>query len=172
MKIAFTGPESSGKTSISKAVANLFDATWYSEYAREYLLQNDGKYNFDDLEKIARKQEEIRTVKTDTTFSIYDTEATVFYIWSHFNYKKCAPYIQKLYDNQQIDHYFLCSPEGIPWEEDPLREHPMQREELFDLYLKELKKQYRPFTILTGNSIERKRTALLQIEKISLNLRE
>jgi nicotinamide riboside kinase len=44
----------------------------------------------------------------------------------------------------------LCRPD-IPWEEDPLREHPEQREQLFDLYHKSLIEHNLPFTIVEGD---------------------
>lgn len=166
MKIAFTGPESSGKTSLSKAIAQYFDAQWFAEYARAYLIERDGKYVFDDIEKIGAAQEKMRQENNQSGIKIYDTEAIVLYIWSIFKYQKYAPKIKHLMENQNFDHYFLCSPKDIPWEEDPLREHPNQREELFDLYLKELKKQKVNFTILEGDFEKRMQQAIAVISAI------
>lgn len=169
MKITFTGPESSGKSTVSKAVADHFDAQWFPEHAREYLLKKNGKYEFGHIEQIAINQEMIRNAEEKSGLKIYDTENIVLYIWSTFKYKKCAESIITLMENQLFTHYFLCSPKGIPWEEDPLRESPNQREELFELYLKELKKQNVDFTILEGDFEERKEKAILIIEEISLS---
>ncbi|WP_165366186.1 AAA family ATPase [Brumimicrobium glaciale] len=169
MKITFTGPESSGKSTISKAVANHFDAHWFAEHARVYLLERDGKYDFEDIEKIAIEQDQIRISDEKSGIKIYDTDNTVLYIWSTFKYKKCADSIQSLMESQRFAHYFLCSPEGIPWEEDPLRESPNHREELFELYLDELKKQKVDFTILEGGFEERKEKAIEIIEEIMLS---
>lgn len=72
-------------------------------------------------------------------------------------------------ENQHFNHYFLCSPEGIPWEEDPLRESPNHRAELFDLYLAELQKQEVDFTILKGDFNSRCEQAISIIEEISLS---
>ena len=63
----------------------------------------------------------------------------------------------------------MCSPEDIPWEEDPLRESPNQREELFELYLAELKNLKADFTILKGNFEDRKEKAISIIEEMSLS---
>jgi len=169
LKITFTGPESSGKTSLSKAVAEHFDAQWFPEYAREYLLKLDGKYDFEDIEKIGLKQNQLRNEQEKNGLKIYDTENTVLYIWSTFKYNKSADSVRSLLENQRFSHYFLCSHEGIPWEEDPLRESPNQREELFELYLAELKKQKVDFTVLEGGFEERKEKAIGIIEEISLS---
>lgn len=168
MKITFTGPESSGKTSVSKAISEHFDAKWYSEYARTYLLERDGKYEFNDIEKIAIQQELLRKESHEGNLGVYDTENIVLYIWSTFKFNKCAPKVQSLMETQQFDHYFLCSPEGIPWEDDPLRESPNDREELFELYLFQLQKMHVNFTVLEGNFQQRREKAIQTIERLSL----
>lgn len=169
MKITFTGPESSGKTSLSKAIAEHFDAQWFAEHARAYLMEREGKYSFNDIEQIGVEQQEIREANEQAGIKIYDTENTVLYIWSVFKYEKCAPKVKLLMDEQRFSHYFLCSPEGIPWEEDPLRESPNERAELFDLYLAELRKQNVDFTVLKGSFEERKQKSINIIEEISLS---
>ena len=169
MKITFTGPESSGKSTLSKAIAEYFDAQLFPEYAREYLLKRSGKYDFEDIEKIASYQNKLRIKEEKKGIKIYDTENTVLYIWSTFKYKSCSESIKILMENQKFSHYFLCSPKDIPWEEDPLRENPKQREELFELYLKELNKQGFQYTILEGGFKERKEEAIKIIEEISLS---
>ncbi|HZH86684.1 MAG TPA: ATP-binding protein [Brumimicrobium sp.] len=169
MKIVLTGPESSGKTSISKAIADHFDVQWFPEYAREYLLEREGKYDFDDIERIGVEQNKLREQNQQTGLKIYDTENTVLYIWSTFKFNKCAPTVKSLLENQRFTHYFLCSPEGIPWEEDPLRENPHQRAELFDLYQAQLQKQNVDFTVLKGDFEQRKAKAISIIEEISLS---
>lgn len=165
MKIAFTGPESSGKSSISKAVAKQLNGTWHAEYAREYLLERGGIYNFDDIEQIAIEQERMREGEPNG-LSIHDTENTVLYIWSIFKYQKCSPVIETLLAQQKYAHYFLCSPKNIPWEDDPLREHPNQREELFRIYLNTLKERQFNYSILEGSQQERLEQAVKIIKQL------
>lgn len=153
LKIAFTGPESSGKTTISKRLAELFKGDWIEEYAREY-LQWRASYNQIDLDEIARVQNEKWLVKSDLI--IADTEMTVLKIWSEYRYESCSEFIKKAYQEQQFDHYFLCKPD-IPWEYDTLRENKDNRDELFELYHQELIRMNRAFTIISGSIEERLR---------------
>jgi nicotinamide riboside kinase len=146
LKIAFTGPESSGKTTISKAFAEEINGVWIEEYAREF-LQVKRAYQQVDLDEIARVQQE-KWSKSENIL-IADTEMTVLKIWSEVRFNSCSKYIKEAYHNQLFSHYFLCKPD-IPWVEDPLRENPNDRDVLFDLYLNELIKMNRPFTILEG----------------------
>jgi nicotinamide riboside kinase len=51
--------------------------------------------------------------------------------------------------------YLLCSPEGIAWEADPLRENPNDRERLFEVYEKQLIEYQKDYKILRGGILER-----------------
>jgi nicotinamide riboside kinase len=51
--------------------------------------------------------------------------------------------------------YLLCSPEGIEWEADPLRENPHDRERLFEVYEKQLILCEKSYKILRGDIFER-----------------
>ena len=153
MKFAFTGPESSGKTTLSKAIAEKIQANYYPEFSREYLNKRNGTYTKKDLDKIALGQFEFIN-QIDKKNQVYDTEMLVIQIWSEFKYHSCSELILNLVQQQQIDHYFLCSPD-IPYEEDPLRECPEQRDELFDIYLNKLTTYKVPFSIIKGTQPER-----------------
>jgi nicotinamide riboside kinase len=149
-RIAITGPESSGKTTLSEALSQQLNGLLVPEYARTFLAELDREYTFDDLKKIAVKQFAMNSAMAEKPYLIADTEMIVMKIWSEFKYGTCNATIIDLLNQQQFDHYFLCSPD-IPWEEDRLREHPEQREELFKWYLKELESRELPFTILSGD---------------------
>lgn len=153
MKFAFTGPESSGKTTLSKAIAEKIQANYYPEFSREYLNKRNGTYTKKDLDEIALGQFEFIN-QIDKKNQVYDTEMLVIQIWSEFKYHSCSELILNLVQQQQIDHYFLCSPD-IPYEEDPLRECPEQRDELFDIYLNKLTTYKVPFSIIKGTPSER-----------------
>ena len=103
----------------------------------------------------------LMTENKNYSIQICDTEMLVLKIWSEFKYNKVSLFITKSFAEQQFTHYFLCRPD-IPWEEDPLREHPEQREELFELYLQELTDNQLPFTIIEGN-LEHRLQQCLQI---------
>lgn len=170
IKIAITGPESTGKTTLSKELADHFQVDWFPEYARKYLNQTEGNYKEHDLPKIALAQEEERSKhKFNDNIQLFDTENLVIKIWSVFKYGRVNSEIERLLIGQHYDHYLLCSPQGIEWEEDPLREHPDKREELFELYKKELKNRKLPFTVLEGTLERRLQQSIEIIEDIALS---
>jgi nicotinamide riboside kinase len=151
IKIAFTGPESSGKTTLAKIIASNFKGDYVEEFARVYLESNP-TYTQRDLDLIAEGQAKSWDVETD--FLVADTEMTVICIWSLYKYGRISNEISSLFSQQQFDLLFLCRPD-IPWEFDVLRENPENREELFDLYHSFLLEKKQNFVVVEGNEQQR-----------------
>jgi len=152
LKIAFTGPESSGKTTMAELIAEAYSTTFIPEYAREF-LKDKTTYTLADLDEIAEQQVELCKASKNTLV-ISDTEMAVMLIWSQEKFKEVSPIIQHLWELQDFDHLFLCAPD-IPWEADKLRENPLDRERLFQLYEVVLENSKKPFTILKGTIEQR-----------------
>lgn len=167
IRIAVTGPESSGKSTISELLAKEFNGELIPEFARAYLMERNGVYSFEDLDIIAEEQQKIWQQNKSKEILVCDTEMLVMKVWSQFKYNKVSDAILKLYSEQQFDHYFLCKPD-IPWEDDPLREHPEERDKLFEIYLKELQIKGLSFTVLEGEIEAR----LMKAKKIISNFFE
>ena len=152
-KIVITGPESTGKTTLSRKLSKYFEFPLVEEYAVDYLIKTGGKYIYRDLLKIAKGQieKENRIVnETNSDLIISDTDLLTIKIWSKVKFGKISRWIMKTIRNRHYDHYLLCYPD-IPWEYDPFRENPNDREWLFELYEKELKKYRKKYTIIKGN---------------------
>ncbi len=55
-KIVIIGPESTGKSTLCRQLAEHYKTFWVPEYAREYLLTNGKDYTYEDLLTIAKGQ--------------------------------------------------------------------------------------------------------------------
>lgn len=152
VKIAFTGPESSGKTTSAVWLAEYLACELIDEYARTYLA-NSSNYTLEDLNAIAAEQ--FRRINLDKNM-IVDSEMLVMKIWCEDKYKSCSENILNLYKQQKIDIYFLCKPD-IPWSNDPLRENPHDRTRLFELYEAQLKASKVCYFVLDGPIESRQR---------------
>ena len=152
LKIAFTGPESSGKTTMAELISEAQCTSFIPEYAREF-LKDKTTYTLADLDEIAKKQVELCKASKNKLV-ISDTEMTVMIIWSQEKFKEVSPIIEFLWKVQDFDHLFLCAPD-IPWEADKLRENPLDRERLLVLYEVVLENSKKPFTILKGTIEQR-----------------
>ena len=156
LKIAFTGPESTGKTSLSMLVAETFNGVYIPEFSRSFLEKTNGFYEEQDLVTIALGQCEAlhSGLISGNHLLVSDTDMTVMKIWSQYKYGRVSQVIEQLYLEEIFDHLFLCDTD-IPWEEDPLREHPESREELFALYLEMIQTKTKNFTIVKGSLEDR-----------------
>jgi NadR type nicotinamide-nucleotide adenylyltransferase len=160
-RIAITGPESTGKSVLAEQLAAHFQTTWVPEYAREYLEILAKPYQEKDILNIARGQLSSEESKLDHArdFLFCDTEFLVTKIWSEVKYGRCDPWILEMVETHRYDLYLLCDID-LPWQEDPLREHPHRRRYLFDLYLNELQSRKYPFAVVRGTGPSRLENAL------------
>lgn len=151
-KIIVTGPESSGKTFLCEALSQHFKINLSEEYAREYLYSLKRNYTQNDLLKIAKKQ-----LKEEKDKMLLDTDLITIKIWSNYKYGNCNNWILEQIEKQKKENrfYLLCQPD-IKWEEDPLRESPKNRTELFEIYEKELKILDHDYYIIKGENRTKK----------------
>lgn len=165
IKIAITGPESTGKSTLAEQLAAHFNIQWAREFARDYLEQRAGKYNMRDLDIIAQGQKKNIESLREQELVITDTDLTVIKIWSEIKFGECSNLINKLWKEQHFDLYLLCSPD-IPYEHDPLREHEEFREELFEIYLSVLKQMKVNYMIIEGDQQTRLNQSIKLVEEL------
>lgn len=168
-KIIITGPESTGKSTLSKQLALHFKTAWCPEYARAYLLENGTDYNYDDLLTIAKGQCIIEDdIVNDASNDLYfiDTDMYVMKVWCEYVFGKCHQFILDQITERKYDLYLLCNID-LPWVKDELREYPEEqpRKELFSIYKDILINQNVPWVIISGNYEQRLQTAIDTVEK-------
>tara|TARA_B110000211_G_C13880032_1_gene464726 strand:- start:30 stop:527 length:498 start_codon:yes stop_codon:yes gene_type:complete len=147
-KIIVTGPESSGKTTLCKALSKHLNLPFSKEYAREYLDALNRDYNQDDLLKIAKGQ-----LESELNFQLLDTDLITIKIWSDYKYENCDNCILDKIEKQKIEKrfYLLCKPD-IPWQADKQRENPNDREAIFRIYKQELENLGHPYFVVEGKN--------------------
>jgi nicotinamide riboside kinase len=191
LKIILTGPESCGKTTLARQLAAHFNAPLVEEYVREFFeKKRTPQYKASDLKKIAIgqinaekkgleivNQQVIENRKPEKdAFLICDTDVLTIKIWSEEKYGRCDKELlaisEQLFAAPKTSNfklqtiYLLCSPEGIAWEADPLRENPNDRDRLFSIYEENLQFYEKNYFILRGPILERfayAKTMILEI---------
>lgn len=162
-KIAITGPESTGKSTLAEKLAKHFNTDYIPEYSRTYLENFEGQYTENDVVEIAKKQHELILKEEDKNpeLLIADTEIIVCKIWIEYVFKHPNDTIEELLRRQNFDLYLLCDID-LPWVYDPLRENPNieERKELFEIYKNTLTKMNVPFGIVRGDDEERVNNSL------------
>jgi NadR type nicotinamide-nucleotide adenylyltransferase len=193
-KIIVIGPESTGKSTLCKQLAERYNTLWCPEYAREYLLKNGINYTFNDLLTIAQGQIELEK-KYDLLCTIYDVETKdqipntedqipnskllfidtnlyVMKVWCEFVFGKCHQFILDEIESRKYDLYLLCNVD-LPWVKDELREYPDEktRQELFAIYKNILANQSTPWYVISGNNEERFSSAVEVVNREFLGAR-
>lgn len=139
--ILVTGPESSGKTTLARQLAWALDGVFVAEAARDYLEQQGGTYEAEDLPLIWQQQAKAENAAraSSASFVVCDTGPEVIRIWAEVKYGNCPPEVLHACEERPYDLVLLCAPDLV-WEADPLRESPdlAQREALFTRYQQQL----------------------------------
>lgn len=172
IRVSITGPESTGKSRLAEQLAGHFNAFYVPEVSRTYLARIGRPYNFDDIAIIAREQLALENETAAGTKGLVfcDTDLLVCKVWSLFKYGKCDPWLERMTDEHRYGLYLLCAVD-LPWEFDPLREHPGQRDDLFAMYRDELEAMNADYAIISGIGEERLIGAVAAVNKrVSLNI--
>ena len=154
IRIAITGPESSGKTTLVNLLGEKLNSTVFPEYARTYLENLNRDYEENDLNEICKGHLAQFQCEKEHESVIVDTDFIVLKIWSEVRFGSVSETISTAVNSNHFDLHILCTPD-IPWEYDPQREHPNQREELFQLYRTELISSKKNFIEVSGTLDER-----------------
>lgn len=166
-KVVVIGPESTGKSTLSQALAENFVAPWVPEYARVYIEKLDRPYGYDDLLAIAKGQIEWEDIKAKNAdkLLICDTDLHVIKVWSEHRFGKVHKWVLEQIEKRKYDIYLLLDID-IPWQEDPQREHPdpEMRKYFFEWYQHLIVEKGVPFEIISGLESERFQNAVKAIE--------
>lgn len=163
-----TGPESTGKSTLSLQLAQHFKTCVADEYAREYIGNLPRAYNQNDLLVIAKGQIEneknaIKNAKNSLV--ICDTDLHVIRVWSENAYHACGLWILQQIAERHYDFYILCDID-MPWQPDTQREHPEpeMRRYFFNIYKDVVVQSGVPFVIVSGDENERLSKAIAALK--------
>ena len=146
MRIALIGPESCGKSTLARALAERLHMPCVDEYARDYVARLKRPYAFRDVCAIAREQ-----IQQMSAFphAVFDTELILTEVWFRRKYGRCPQWVIRAQQTYPMDGYMVLTP-SLPWVADPTRENPDCREELYRSYLSRVARTGIPYTIVSG----------------------
>ena len=172
VKVVLFGPESTGKTTLSRHLARHYNTVWAPEFAREYLQKkwnNERKTcEADDLIPIALGQMKLenKLAKKADKILICDTDLLETKVYSEEFY---GGFVDKKLDkaaNENTYDLYLLTYIDTPFEEDDLRDRPELRLEMFNAFENALKKHNRPYILLKGDKETRLKKSTKAIDKI------
>lgn len=172
VRVVLFGPESTGKTTLSKQLARYYHTVWVAEYAREYLQD---KWNNErktcensDLIPIAEGQMHLENelAKKADKVLICDTDLLETKVYSQEYYGGFVdPKLDAAAKENQYDLYLLTYID-TPWEADDLRDRPELRLEMFNAFEKALKVHNKNYILLKGDKQTRLNKAVKAIDAI------
>ncbi|PTX19660.1 NadR type nicotinamide-nucleotide adenylyltransferase [Pontibacter mucosus] len=167
IKIAITGPESTGKSTLAEQLAARYNTVWVPEYARTYVGNLGRPYTLEDIENIARGQLALEREQQEqaNTILFADTDMLVLKIWSEHAFGHCPAWIEEELQQQKYNLSLLMGVD-LPWEPDPQREHPHLRQFFYEWYKRELEALQTPFVEISGQHQERLQQATQHVEQL------
>ena len=179
LKVAIIGPESTGKTTLTKALAIHYQTTYVQEYARFYLEPilhgrgiNISEMNFseDDFLHIIKGQKVLEEIQSHNANRVLfcDTDPLFTTLWYRWIMNTSPS--SELTDfalKSSYDLYLVTKPD-IPWIQDSVRYKKMQSEGqvFFEQTIELLTKNNRPYHIINGQNEHRTHQALQVIDEL------
>ena len=172
IKICLFGPESSGKSTLSRKLSQHYNAPLVPEYAREYLQR------LWDTEKLICRREDILPIaagqmalensaalKADKLL-FCDTDLLTTKVYSEAYYDGWCPELLHIFALENTYDLYILTYIDTPWEADDLRDRPEQREEMFTYFKAALDRYDRPYLLAKGPVAQRMELATQHINKL------
>ena len=162
IRVAITGPECTGKSTLAMQLARHFNTRFIPEYAREYIEQLDHPYTFENVAHVAEVQvkQAKEILHTENKIVFFDTYLIITKVWFQVVYGHYPDWINEELKQKTMDLYLLCDT-SIPWVADKVRENGGEmREILYNRYLAELKEYGFNYAIITGTGNQRLNNAI------------
>ena len=164
-RICLIGPESTGKTTLAKALASHYKTQWVPEYART-LIESKGDLLKEDMALVVKGQLALEETIAPLAnkLLICDTDPLATTLWSEWLFHECDERITEQARQKKYDLYLLMTPD-LEWTPDQARYFPGKSEAFYNACLQKLQAQNRRYAIVTGNGQKRLQSAIQCIEE-------
>lgn len=169
VKIAVVGPESTGKSSVVKYLADHYHTVFVPEFARTYCEGLDRQYTLEDEITMFHGQLELEKnilANTKKEVVFFDTMILTIKIWCDELFGFTPQEVLNELSQVDFDLYLLMDID-LPWEDDPLRDFPDKREYFMEVWKKELESLNAPYVIIKGLGENRFSNALKAVREIA-----
>ena len=189
-RVVVLGAESTGTTTLARALAahyrrrgGVWSATqWVPEYGREYSERKlaalrasrptarwaDVTFTPEDFPLIAARQNhrEDEAAQQGSPVLFCDTDAFATTVWHERYLGGTHPDVAALADRVPHHLWLLTDHEGVPFEDDGLRDGEHLRPWMTRRFVAELRRTSRPFRVVTGTHEQRLRTAVAAVDDL------
>lgn len=162
-KVVFMGAESTGKSTLTEAVAKELNMPFVTEYGREHYEKKGGILELEDYVYIAKKHRELEdTAKLrmlgahKSGYLFIDTNALTTLFFSYYYNQGALPYLHQLANDckGRYHHVFVCA-DDIPFEQDGWRDNEVWRSRMQGMVLHDLDSRGIYYTVVHGSLEQR-----------------
>lgn len=150
--VCLHGPESTGKTTLARRLADHFKAVMVPEFGRLYCEIFGNDCDLEDLRAIRRVHDLLAAAgrRKAKSLLILDTDAVMTAVWTDILLGTRPVDLDTIDD--AADFYLLCDID-LPFKADSIRYFPEQsaRQSMFEKTKAELEKRHLPFAIVRGD---------------------
>lgn len=173
IKVVLMGAPSTGKSTLTEALAAEFKTSFMPEYGREYWETHniERRLTQEQLVEIAEehRKREIELAYESRDYIFVDTNAITTHIFSQYYHKQSHPELEHLADEciNRYDVVLLCD-DDIPYADTEDRSGEVNRELFQELTIKELKRRGINYHRVSGSIHER----VSKVKEILKTIRE
>lgn len=171
-RVCILGAESSGTTTMAKALADHYKTEWVAEYGRTYTEAKYGNaknihWDSDEFVHIASMQNKLEDelAPQANKVLICDTNSDVTNVWHEYFMGKRSPEVQRLSGDRKYDLYFITDID-FAFVQDGFREDDKTRRWMHQRFTELLTSQNQPFTVLSGGHEQRLVQAIKSIDRL------
>ena len=167
-RVCIIGPESTGKSTLAKQLAQQYDTLQVGEYARGCIDAHQGRVDAEMFRLFVRGQaaSEQALARQANRILICDSDAFTTALYHELYIGGRPDWIMEEARRRSYDLYLLADPDGTPYIADNQRLHPDKRQWFFDQCVNWLDERKAPYQILTGAWEQRFRQACDAVDRL------
>jgi NadR type nicotinamide-nucleotide adenylyltransferase len=167
-RVVIVGAESTGKTTLARALADHYNTVWVPEYGRlfsEGMLPHGYSWHTNDFVHIARAQQSLadQLARKAEEVLICDTDAFATWLWHQLYLGSDAAAVKAIAEQARAALYLLAG-DDVDWEDDGTRDRPNQRQWFQNRFRDELAASGRRWVEILGPHAERMAAAVGEID--------
>ncbi|MEI8223841.1 MAG: AAA family ATPase [bacterium] len=171
-KVCIVGAESTGTTTLSKALAEHYKTVWVPEYGRIYSEAKFSSTNgteWTSAEFTAIAQEQVRMerllAEQSNGLVICDTDPFATSIWHERYMHAPSPDVEAIANQNNYDLYIVTGDE-IPFVQDGYRDGESIRHWMHNRFIEKLEQTHRDYILVTGSHEDRMTAATKAIDAL------